>query len=85
MEDKMWVVVYDPSSGEVYLERELADDEIMDERTFADQVADSFGVSIDESDGYIPNCSGDIRVEFRPDKDNPTHIWSGESFYFKSE
>ena len=85
MEDKMWVVVYNPSTDEVYLERELADNEIMDARKFADQVADSFGVSIDESDGYIPNFSGDIRVEFRPDKDNPTHIWSGESFYFEQE
>ena len=85
MENSIYVVVYSPSTDEIYLERELADDEIMDARVFANQVADMFSAEIDESDGYIPNCSGDIRVEFRPDKDNPTHIWSGESFYFKSE
>ena len=85
MENSMYVVVYSPSTDEIYLERELADDEIMDERVFAGQVADMFGVDIDESDGWIPNCSGDIRVEFRPDLDNPTHIWSGESFYFKRD
>jgi len=81
----MYVVVYSPRTDEVYLERELDGEEIMDERVFADFVADMFGVEIEESDGYIPNCSGDIRVEFRPDRDNPTHIWSGESFYFKRE
>lgn len=42
MEDSMYVVVYSPSTDEVYLERELADEEIMDARVFADQVADMF-------------------------------------------
>ena len=85
MTDSMTVVVYSPETDEVYLQRELGNEETMDERVFAGQVADMFGMEIDDSDGYIPNCSGDIRVEFRPDVDNPTHIWSGESFYFKSE
>lgn len=43
----------------------------MDERFFADMVADCYGVEIDDSDGYIPICCGDIRVEFRPDPGNP--------------
>ena len=85
MDNPMTVIVYSPATDEVYLQRELGDTELMDERVFADQVADMFGVDIDDSNGYIPNCSGDIRVEFRPDVDNSTHIWSGESFYFKSE
>jgi hypothetical protein len=85
MTDSMTVVVYSPSTDEIYLQRELGDEEIMDARVFADQVADEFCAEIDDSDGYIPNCCGDIRVEFRPDPDNPTHIWSGESFYFKAE
>ena len=79
------VVVYSPSTDEVYLQRELGDTEIMDARVFADQAADMFCAEIDDSDGYIPNCSGDIRVEFRPDANNPTYIWSGQSFYFKAE
>ncbi len=81
-QDSMHVVVYSPSTDEVYLQRELGDDEIMNAGVFADQVADMFEATIAEFDGYIPNCSGDIRVEFRPDPNNPTHIWSGESFYF---
>lgn len=83
MTDTMYVVVYSPATEEVYLERELGDDEVMDERVFADQVADMFCAEIDDSDGYIPNCCGDIRVEFRPDLNNSWYIWSGESFYFK--
>ena len=81
----MFVVVYSPQTNEVFLSRELADDEIMDERVFADMVADCYGVEIDDSDGYIPNCSGDIRVEFRNDPDDDVIIFSGESFYFKDE
>jgi hypothetical protein len=78
----MFVVVYSPGTEEVYLERELGDEEIMDARVFANQVADWFCRDLADSKGYIPNCCGDIRVEFRPDKDNPNHIWIGESFYF---
>ena len=85
MENSMYVVVYSPSTGEIYLERELADDEIMDARVFANQVADMLSADIDEADGYLPSCFGDFRVEFRPDKNNPTHLRSEESFYFKSE
>ena len=81
----MFVVVFNPESNEVYLSRELTDDEIMDERIYADMVADWYGVEIDDSDGYIPNCCGDIRVEFKRDPENSVAIFSGESFYFKQE
>lgn len=81
----MWVVAYEPSTDEEFLRRELLDDEIMDERKFADDVAEAFDLEIDDSDGSIPNCCGDIRVEFRRDPDNEVLIWSGESFYFKRE
>jgi hypothetical protein len=64
----------------------------MDEREFANQVAASLGTSIDESDGHIHNCCGDIRVEFTAHVPNvvgehyqgSTCIWSGESYYFAS-
>ena len=83
----MFVVVFNPESNEVYLSRELTDDEIMDERIYADMVADWYGVEIDDSDGYIPgrHCCGDIRVEFKRDPENSVAIFSGESFYFKQE
>lgn len=78
-------------SGCVLLDRELADDEIMDERVFADQIAKDRDSEIDDSDGYIPNCCGDIRVEFIDHEPNIVDeryqgsvcIWSGESYYFK--
>ena len=81
----MHVVAYNPSTDEIYLSRELGQDEIMDERIYADMVADWYGVEIDDSDGYIPNCCGDIRVEFKRDPENSVAIFSGESFYFKQE
>lgn len=97
----MHVIVYvneGPDQGLVYLNRALADDEIMDLRALADEVAASRDSEIDDSDGYIPNCCGDIRVEFldheprvETDRDGCQRylgsvcIWSGESFYFKRE
>lgn len=98
----MYVIVYcngGMEQGTVYLRRALADDEILDERKFADEIAAQFDREIDESDGDIMNCFGDIRVEFtdhepaiehdaRNDRDlylGSTCIWSGESFYFKRE
>lgn len=96
----MWVVVYANvglDQGMVYLARELADDELLDERRFADEVARERDCEIADPDGYIPNCCGDIRVEFLdgpPDIERDERngcdrylgsvcIWSGESFYFK--
>ena len=92
----MFVIVYCNEgfdSGYVYLCRALADDEIMDERHFADEIARQHDREIDTSDGCIPNCSGDLRVEFMDSEPNvvdecfqgATRIWSGESFYFKRE
>lgn len=81
----MFVIVYCPDTNDTILSRELGDDEVMDTSKFADEVAEMFGVEIDDSVGYIPNCCGDLRVEFRPDIDNPVHVWNGESFYFKRE
>jgi hypothetical protein len=92
----MRVIVYANEGwdqGLVYLYRALDDDEIMDARRFADEVARSRDMEIDESDGYILNCSGDLRVEFIEHEPNIVNeryqgsvcIWSGESFYFKHE
>ncbi len=92
----MYVIVYANEgydAGHVYLNRELADDEIMDERKFADEIAAQYDQEIDDSDGYIMNCSGDLRVEFLNGPPNVIDeryqgsvcIWSGESFYFKRE
>jgi hypothetical protein len=81
----MFVVVYNPQTNETIYQRRMGPYEVMDARKFADKVADMFDAEIDESNGFIPNCSGDFRVEFRPYRDNAFHIWSGESFYFKRE
>ena len=79
----MYVIIYEPENDFILLQRRLNDDEIMDERHFAEQVAVMYDREIDDSPGYIPNCSGDIRVEFRENPDKGTVIWSGQSFYFK--
>jgi len=90
----MNVIVYcneGMDQGQVYLKRALADDEIMNARTFADEVARSYDQEIDEPSGHIMNCFGDLRVEFMEHEPNvvderyqgSTCIWSGESFYFK--
>ncbi len=92
----MWVIVYCNEgwdAGLVYLCRKLADEEILNERTFADQIARQNDREIAESSGYIPNCCGDLRVEFmdhEPKIENErfqgaTRIWSGASFYFERE
>ena len=38
---------------------------------------------LSDSDGHIPNCGGDLRVEFRRDPENSVVIFSGESFYYR--
>lgn len=98
----MYVIVYcneGMDQGLVYLCRALADDEIMSERKFADEIAAQYDRTIAEPDGYIMNCFGDLRVEFtdhEPKIERDTHndcdrylgstvIWSGESFYFERE
>lgn len=92
----MHVIVYvneGPDQGYVHLNRALGDDEKLDERAFAEQVAKGLDSALAEPDGYIVNCSGDIRVEFTDHEPNviddryqgSTVIWSGESFYFARE
>jgi hypothetical protein len=90
------VIVYcneGPDSGMVYMTRELADEELLVARTFANQVADSLGLEIAAPSGHIPNCCGDLRVEFIDHEpwivgeryQGSVVIWSGESYYFASE
>jgi hypothetical protein len=81
----MFVVVYNPQTSETLYQRRMGPYEKLDERKFADLVAEMYDAEIDEADGTIPNCCGDIRVEFRPRRDIEWHIWSGESFYFKRD
>jgi hypothetical protein len=80
----MFVVIYEPSTDVLLYSRRMGPNEIMDARKFADMIAAEYDREIDDSDGYIPNCSGDIRVEFRPRRNDGVVIWSGESFYFKA-
>ena len=71
-----------PSQGLILLQRPLADNDALDLRAVADEVAQSRGQTIDEKEGKVPDCAGDIRVEFRHDPDNTVSIFSGRSFYF---
>jgi len=78
----MFVHVADQRSGETLFCRRMAPRERLDARKFAHEIAGMYDCTIAEPDGHIPNCCGDIRVEFRPRRDDPVCIWSGESFYF---
>lgn len=80
------VVVYipeGPQAGEVLLQRPVEPNEAMDARAIAQSVADEQEQELADSDGHIPNCGGDLRVEFRRDPDNSVVIFSGESFYYR--
>ena len=80
----MFVVVYEPENRDnVLFCRRMGPHEIMDPRKFADAIASEYDQEIDDSDGHIPSCSGDLRVEFRPRKNDAFHIWCGQSYYFK--
>lgn len=92
----MYVIVYcneGPDQGYVHLTRALADDEFLNERACADEVANHLGTRIAAPDGYILNCCGDIRVEFIDHEPSiideryqgSVCIWSGQSFYFEAE
>ncbi|MBJ6984013.1 hypothetical protein [Luteimonas sp. MC1750] len=72
-----------PEEGHIHLQRPLGPDELVDPRSFAEEVANSLEREISDEGGHIPNCAGDLRVEIRRDPGNSTVIWSGESFYFK--
>lgn len=92
----MHVIVYcneGPDQGMVYYSQALSDDDKLEGRAFAERVANSFGLELAAPGGYIPNCCGDIRVEFTDHVPNvigeryqgSTCIWSGESYYFERE
>lgn len=97
-DDKMHVVIYHPEGpdeGYVLMTRELGDDEILDERAFADRWAEQMDCTIVDPNGDIPDGSGDLCVEFidgPPNLDRnegrgydiylpPVCIWSSECFY----
>lgn len=85
----MHVFVTDPASNSVLMTRELRDDEPLELIVYAREWAKANGVEIDETSeeegGYIPDCSGHIRVELREDPDNTVHIWSGRNYFCKDE
>jgi hypothetical protein len=81
----MHIVITNPVSGEIEFQREMTEDETFDLDACAEEWAQHCGLELDESAGYVPNCSGDFRVEYRPDVNNSVHIWDGQSYYFKAE
>lgn len=84
----MWLIIFRPECGdEIEVRRKLGPDEPIDAEHHAREWCDNAGVELDDDfdSGYIPNCCGDLRVEFRDDPDNSVHIWTGQSFYFKHE
>lgn len=81
----MFVIAYNPETSEQFMTRRMGINEKMDEDVIAARIAASVGASLDTSGGYIPNCCGDLRIEFRPSLKNETHIWGGKNFFFKRD
>lgn len=81
----MFVIIDDVQTGERLMERELGEETILDEEIFAREIADRYGVDLDDPEEGILSCFGDIRVEFRSDPNNAVCIYSGRSFYFKHD
>jgi hypothetical protein len=79
----MFVVVNDVHSSEILYQRQISPTESLDLLKFAELVAEEYDSEIDDSPGYVPSCSGDIRVEFRHSMKETGSIWSGQSYYFK--
>jgi hypothetical protein len=88
-ETAMHVFVLDPGSNEILMTRELRDEEELKPIIYAREWATANGVELDETSeqesGYIPDFSGDIRVELREDPANTVCIWSGRNYFIKSE
>jgi hypothetical protein len=85
-EKQMFVVIYQPENNDrVIYQRRMGPNEKLDLDRFALIGAIECEAELDTANGHIPNCCGDIRVEFRPHRDNGLHIWSGQSYYFKRE
>lgn len=77
----MFLVITD-RHGETVQSRQLAPNERMD----ADKFAQEYAAGMDQELGCtclpIPAGCGDFRVEFRPQRDNATHLWSAYDYYF---
>ena len=82
----MFVVIYEPENNDrIIYQRRISPTEKLDLDRFALIGAILCEAELSKADGHIPNCSGDMRVEFRPRRDVCWHIWSGKSYYFKHE
>jgi hypothetical protein len=82
----MFVVIYEPETDILLYQRRMGPNEKLDLDKLIDWYAQTIDRDIDhEPTGHIPNCCGNIRIEFRPRRDIGWHIWSGRSYYFKRD
>ena len=86
----MYLVIQPRNEEEIT--RELNEDELLDcdiyAAEYADnmaQYADDVGYSLDQADGYIPDGSGDFRIELLPDLNNRSHVWSAREYFWRVE
>jgi hypothetical protein len=80
----MFVVVTDNKTNERLYCRRLSPTEKMDAEAFATIVAEQHFCTVAPYEGHIPSGCGEIRVEFRPRREDSTVIWSGEDFFFRN-
>lgn len=77
----MFIVITDPSGwnpAPLY-QRRLGPNELLEPIDYARRYAESIDCRIDESPGYVPGFSGDIRVEMKRRLSHVVAIWAGDS------
>lgn len=81
----MFLHISDNRSGETLLVRRCGPRETLCERTALSRYLAHSGVRPAPSDGHIPSGCGEIRVEYRPRRDDGLCIWSGADFFLEAD
>lgn len=81
----MYIAITENHSGETLLLRQLSPSESICPEFHCRKWAAREGVTIAESDGYIPNGTADYYAETRDTKAETGSCWQSFNFYLESE
>jgi hypothetical protein len=81
----MYIAILNNRTGEHELLRRLAPNESIDPEFHVKKWAIAVGVTIAESDGYIPNGCADYYAETRDTKKESAVCWKSFNFYLDRE
>jgi len=80
----MFAVITDDHTGETLMVRELKDNELLHNVTFAHEYAASVGRDVAPADGYIPTGCADFTVTLQ-DEPGSVRCWNSQSYFFNEE